>query len=83
MLQKKTEQTFTYLWLYIDNYYFDIESSKTYHFADNTSIMQPNKSLENLAKHIARISQTFHIGMKCHETDLVKFHPSSLKFTLI
>ena len=37
MLQKKnnTEQTFTYLQLYIDNQ----NPQKTYHFADNTSIM--------------------------------------------
>ena len=38
--------------IYINDLHTCIKFSKTYHFADNTSIMQSNKSLEVLAKQL-------------------------------
>ena len=80
--------------IYIDDLSTCIQLSKTYHFADDTSTMQSNKSLEVLAKQLSKdlsnLSYWFRenkLGLNVQKIDLIFFLNkvklrTSIKFNL-
>ena len=67
--------------LYINDLHRSVKYSKTYHFADDTNIMQSNKSLDvlskNLNKDLKSLSQWLKANKLClniSKTELIIFH---------
>ena len=72
--------------IYINDLHKCTKYSKTYHFADDTSIMQSHSSLQILLKHInkdlSNLSnwlETNKLGLNIKKTELVLFRPKKLK----
>ena len=69
------------LFLYINDLHKSVKHSKTYHFADDTNIMQSNKSLDvlskNLNKDLKSLSQWLKankLSLNISKTKLIIFH---------
>ena len=69
------------LFLYINDLHKSVKHSKTYHFADDTNIMQSNKSLDVLSKNwnkdLKRLSQWLKankLSLSISKTKLIIFH---------
>ena len=67
--------------LYINDLHESVKHSKTYHFADDTNIIQSNKSLDvlskNLNKDLKRLSQWLKankLSLSISKTKLIIFH---------
>ena len=67
--------------LYINDLHKSVKHSKTYHFADNTNIMQSNKSLDVLSKHLNKDLKSLSQWLKANKlslniskTKLIVFH---------
>ena len=72
--------------IYINDLHKSIRFSKTYHFADDTSIIQSNPSLERLSKQVnndlSNLSnwlRTNKLSLNVKKTELVIFRPRKLK----
>ena len=68
--------------IYINDLNTCIQLSKTYHFADDTSIMQSKKSLEQLNKDLSNLLYWLRANKLClnvQKTEFIIFHPNNLK----
>ena len=59
--------------LYINDLHRSVKHSKTYHFADDTNIMQSNKSLDVLSKNLNKDLKSLSSGLK--QINLVSISP--------
>ena len=73
------------LFLYINDLHKSVKHSKTYHFADDTNIMQSNKSLDVLSKDLRKdlISllqwlKASKLSLNIFKTKLIIFHRNTL-----
>ena len=72
--------------IYINDLHKSIRFSKTYHFADDTSIIQSNPSLKRLSKQVnkglSNLSNRLRankLSLNVKKTELVIFRPRKLK----
>ena len=72
--------------IYINDLHKSIRFSKTYHFADDTSIIQSNPSLKRLSKQVnkdlSKLSNWLRankLSLNVKKTELVIFRPRKLK----
>ena len=65
--------------IYINDLNTCIQFSKTYHFANDTNIMQSNKSLKVLAKQMNKELRANKLCLKVQKTGLMIFCPTSFK----
>ena len=72
--------------IYINDLHKRIRFSKTYHFPDDTSIIQSNPSLERFSKqtskdlsNLSNWLRTNKLSLKVKKTELVIFRPRKLK----
>ena len=67
--------------LYINNLHRSVKHSKTYHFADDTNIMQSNKSLDVLSQNLNKDPKSLlqwlkanKLSLNISKTKLIIFH---------